>query len=308
MAAASVIVCTRNRAESCRATLAALLAAPAEDAELIVVDQSDGDDTLAALRTLSGFDDNVLYVRSRRRGLSAARNEGAHAAHGELLLYTDDDCIPEPGWVAAWRQSLTGAEKPGIGFGQVSCPPFDPTKGYVAGFNVREGDHGLELFGLGAGHVGMGANMALPKSIWSTVGGFDEGLGAGTRFAAGEDADMAYRVAKLGYRIRHRGAARVWHHGYRQGAVASHLMRGYVGGIAAMYAKHARCGDAKAAGLLLTELRHHAVDVTRRLMTRRRPLGLMGMLYFIGGVGSAWSSPLNAKRRLYYTKDVADAA
>ena len=306
MSKVSVIVCTRDRAESCRDTLARLLESRPSTAELIVVDQSRDDSTRAALAGLAGFE-SVIYIRSTRRGLSTARNEGADAASGELLLYTDDDCLPDPGWIEAWQECLTSEREVGVGFGQVSCPPFDPAKGYTAGFNTRNGSHGAELFRLGAGHVGMGANMAVPKRVWQSLGGFDEGLGAGTRFPAGEDADLAYRALKAGLRIRHLAAARVWHYGYRQGAGASTLMRGYVAGIAAMYAKHARCGDLGAVRLILGEAGHHTRNVTRRLVSRTRPLGLVGLLYFLRGVGSAWASPVDTRRRLYSSKDAAHA-
>jgi glycosyltransferase involved in cell wall biosynthesis len=304
--AISVIVCTRDRSESCAQTIARILETRPAGTELIVIDQSRDGDTLAALSRLEGFD-SVAYVRSESRGLSAARNLGADLAAGEVLVYTDDDCLPEPGWVEAWHQCLAEDAGIGVGFGQVSCPPFDPLKGYTAGFNTRDGSHGLELFRLGAGQVGMGANMALPKAVWRSIGGFDEGLGAGTRFPAGEDADFAYRVVRAGFHIRHLSAARVWHYGYRQGAGASTLMRGYVAGIAAMYAKHARCGDAEAFRLLVSELGHHGAGVTRRLLSRTRPLGVMGMLYFLRGLGSAWTSPMDAGRRLYGSKDAVHA-
>ena len=303
----SVIVCTRDRAESCRATVQRLLETLPQTGRLVVVDQSKDRSTETELRSLPGFD-GATYIRSSRRGLSAARNEGAAVATGDVLLFTDDDCLSEPGWAETWAGCFAEEGDIGIGFGQVSCPPFDAAKGYTAGFNTREGRHGSELFRLGAGHVGMGANMAMTKVVWRTLGGFDEGLGAGSRFAAGEDADFAYRAAKAGLVIRHLCSARVWHYGYRPGGSASLLMRGYVAGIAAMYAKHARCGDLEALRLLTRELGHHGADVTRRVLTRTRPLGLMGLLYFVRGLGSAWVSPLDAKSRLYVSMDAAHAA
>lgn len=305
--AVSVIVCTRDRTESCELTVSRLLELASAASEIIVVDQSRDDSTEEMVRNLA-HGSCLRYLRSERRGLSAARNEGAAAAGGQLLLFTDDDCIPDAEWIDAWSDSTAFDDGAGIGFGQVSCPPFDPAKGYTAGFNTREGAHGFELFKLGAGHVGMGANMAVPKSVWSTLGGFDEGLGAGTRFPASEDADLAYRAVKAGYPIHHVGAARVWHYGYRPGSSASRLMRGYVAGIAAMYAKHARCGDMYAVQLLALETWSHATDVTQRVLHHTRPLGLVGFVYFLRGIASAWRSPIDTDRRLYSSKDVVHAA
>ena len=302
----SVIVCTRDRAESCRDTLARLLESRPAGCQLVVVDQSRGEETREALARIVGADD-LTYLRSDSRGLSAARNEGAAASTGDLLLFTDDDCLPDADWIPAWRDCFAAEPEIGVGFGQVSCPPYDPTKGYTAGFNTRDGSHGKEIFRLGAGHVGMGANMVVRRHVWQSLGGFDEGLGAGSRFPAGEDADLAYRALKSGYPVRHLTAARVWHYGYRPGSSASHLMRGYVVGIAAMYAKHARCGDGYAVHLLGIETWHHVVGVARRLLNRTRPLGLIGLLYFLRGVGWSWSSPIDTRFRLYGSKDAAHA-
>lgn len=302
----SVIVCTRDRAESCRDTLARLLESRPTGCQVVVVDQSRGEDTRLALADLARADDFV-YLQSASRGLSSARNEGAENSTGDLLLFTDDDCLPDADWIQAWRDCFAADQEVGVGFGQVSCPPFDPTKGYTAGFNARDGSHGREIFRLGAGHVGMGANMVVRRRVWLVLGGFDEGLGAGSRFPAGEDADLAYRALKNGYPLRHLTAARVWHYGYRPGSSASLLMRGYVVGIAAMYAKHARCGDGYAVRLLGIETWHHVIGVVRRLLNRTRPLGLIGLLYFLRGVGWAWTSPLDTRLRLYGSKDGAHA-
>jgi len=155
----SVIVCTRDRADSCRRTISRLLESRPLGTEMLVVDQSGDESTRTAIEDLERGDE-VVYIRSARGGLSAARNEGAAAATGDVLLFTDDDCLPDDDWIEAWRASFVSDVSTGIGFGQVSCPPYDPTKGYTAGFNTRDGSHGSELFKLGAGHVGMGGERA----------------------------------------------------------------------------------------------------------------------------------------------------
>ncbi|MHB8612387.1 MAG: glycosyltransferase family 2 protein [Candidatus Dormibacteraceae bacterium] len=306
MTTATVIVCTRDRAESCRNAISLLLDSMPESCELIVVDQSRDDATRSALAMLDGWE-SVQYLRSFRQGLSAARNVAAAAARGDLLIFTDDDCIPDADWITVWEDAVAPDGMTGVGFGEVLFPPFDPTQGYTSGFATSNGSYGVELFSRGAGLVGMGANMAVPKRVWQEVGGFDEGLGAGTRFAAGEDLDFAYRAVKAGYRIQHVTAARVWHLGYRQGASASHLVRGYVAGIAAVYAKHARCGDLNAVRMLVADAWRQTKYVTGRVASRTRPLGVVSLLYLLRGFGAAWMSPIDRRRRLYSPKEAAHA-
>ena len=302
----TVIVCTRDRPAMCRQAIAAILETLPEQAELLLVDQSADGSTLAELSTLEGWD-RVRYLRSTRRGLSAARNLAAAQARGEILFFTDDDCIPEPDWIEAWEHALASDTTTGIGFGEVLFPPFDPALGYTSGFSTTNGSYGVELFSRGAGLVGMGANMAVPLAVWARLGGFDEGLGAGTRLAAGEDLDFAYRAVKAGYRIRHVTPARVWHYGYRPGASASQLVRGYVAGIAAVYAKHARLGDPEAVKMLAGDFWRQTRYVTGRVLTRTKPLGLVSLLYLVRGFGVAWTKPLDRRRRMYSSKDIAHA-
>lgn len=298
MTSASVIVCTRDRADSCRSAIRRLLSIRPARCEIVVVDQSRDLSTLTALRGLEGFE-KLNYVPSRRRGLSAARNEGARMARGDVLLFTDDDCEPDPGWIELWRTCLEAETSVGVGFGRVTCPPFDFNEGYTASFDAHDGRFGGELFRQGVSSVGMGANMVTRKAVWKALGGFDESLGAGTRFAAGEDIDFAYRAVKAGYLIRHHEKASVCHLGYRQGSAASQLVRGYMVGIAAMYAKHARCGDVYASRLLAAEILRQGTVVAQRAMWRRRPLGLRSFVGLMQGLSSAWTTPLDSRRRLF---------
>lgn len=294
----SVVVCTRDRAASCARTVESLLSAQPAPLELVVVDQGREDELARALAALPGAE-RVTVIRSRARGLSAARNEGIRACHGDIVLFTDDDCLIDPAWPAAWERALAAAPEAGVGFGQVSCPPFDPAQGYTAGFDVRPGRHRIDLFRLGAGQVGMGANMAVRRGVWSGLGGFDEGLGAGARFPSAEDSDFAYRAVRAGYEILHVREARVWHLGHRSGGDASHLMHGYVSGIAAMYTKHVRCGDATALRFLLSDLGHHLRKVAHNLPRRVRPSGLGGTAFYLRGIVRSYRSPVDSGRRVY---------
>lgn len=100
----SVAICTRNRAQSLERTLQSLtqLHIRAEtDWELLVVDNGSSDGTASLI---SNFADRlpVRYVFEPVPGLSNARNRAADEARGEYLVWTDDDVLPEPEWLAAY--------------------------------------------------------------------------------------------------------------------------------------------------------------------------------------------------------------
>ncbi|HEX2173163.1 MAG TPA: glycosyltransferase [Dehalococcoidia bacterium] len=62
--------------------------------EVIVVDDGSGDGTAEAAEAAG-----ARVIRQANQGPAAARNTGARAASGEILLFTDADCLPRPDWV-----------------------------------------------------------------------------------------------------------------------------------------------------------------------------------------------------------------
>jgi len=108
---ASIIVCTYNRALSLRDTLRALRAqktATLRDWEVIIVDNNSKDDTRKIVAEAQREWPSLRYEFEGAQGLSHARNHGIAAAHGDVLLFTDDDVLPEPDWLDA---TLLGLEK-----------------------------------------------------------------------------------------------------------------------------------------------------------------------------------------------------
>lgn len=108
----SIVVPVRNGAPSLRACVEALLAQtlPRSQYEVIVVDDGSTDDSLAIARSLG-----VTCLSIPHAGPVAARNHGARLARGDLLLFTDADCVPAPDWsetmLAAFAdQNVAGAK------------------------------------------------------------------------------------------------------------------------------------------------------------------------------------------------------
>src|SRR3954466_10143738 len=103
----SVAICTWNRAENLDQTLAGLrgLHVPADvEWELLVVNNNSTDATEEVIaRHTAQLPLRRLF--ERKQGLSNARNCAAAAARGDLLLWTDDDVLVDPDWLAVYVDS-----------------------------------------------------------------------------------------------------------------------------------------------------------------------------------------------------------
>jgi GT2 family glycosyltransferase len=93
---ASVVIPTHGREKSLHAALGALAKQDFQDFEVVVVD--DGSPVPASLPACDAFP--LRLVRQENAGPAAARNHGAREAKGQILAFTDDDCLPRPDWLS----------------------------------------------------------------------------------------------------------------------------------------------------------------------------------------------------------------
>ncbi len=183
----SVVVPTFNRAPMMRRLLDALAACevPAGGLEVIVVDDGSRDDTA---EIVSAASIPVEYLYQRNAGPAAARNRGWRHARGELIAFTDDDCVPSDSWVVDLVAALADPEIAGAGGRVVPLVP-----GFLADFIQAERlvSHGGET---GQVRYLVTANAVYRREVLDAIGGFDE------RFpgAAGEDTDLTMRVVERG--------------------------------------------------------------------------------------------------------------
>lgn len=237
----SVLICTRNRAVSLRETLASIAAMnPGAVAawEVVVVDNGSTDQTQTVLRDFA----NRLPLRvvtEARPGLAVARNSGLRAARGEIILFTDDDCVVAPDWMATGARLLASDPMRLIG-GRVELhDPRDLPLGVKTTPTREELTAPSGLFGFLHG-----ANLGFGRGVPERVGLFDVRFGAGARLRAAEDTEMVYRTWRAGLPVSYEPELLVYHdHGRRGLRTWFSQTRGYAYGDGAMAAKHALGGD-----------------------------------------------------------------
>ena len=289
VAALSVAVATLDRPDALARCVDALLAGDVLPAEVLVIDQSANDATAVVLSQRPPAPVPVVHVRQARRGLSASRNAGAAHASGPIVAFTDDDCVPDRGWVAAVERAFADGSAPDAVTGRVL--PLGPEEAGTFSISARSGSGRADYAGRTIPwRVGTGGNFAARREWLARVGGYDERLGAGSPGKAGEDMDLFYRLLKAGARLRYEPDAVVYHERQtRERRLATR--RSYAHGIGAACAIWLRGGDAYAAVVIAHWLAHVGKASARALlardwgMLRQRALSVRGTL---SGLAHGW--------------------
>lgn len=267
------------------------------DAEILLVDNRKTIPDPDPLPGLVAGRNRVRTVREPRPGISAARNAGWQAARGEIVAFTDDDVLLDPGWLRAIGRrfvaepqldAVTGLILPAEldtpaqvwferyygGFsGERTFQPLTLSSGQgpVGRGRVTARDvHGdairtFAIYGIGA--YGAGANMAYRRRVLERCGEFDLILGTGTPARGGEDLAALIDVLWAGGKVGYEPAA-VAHHAHRRSE--PELLKqmrgngvGYTAMLASRIGRDPRHGVALAAQLPLAAQRLLGQNIAR---------------------------------------------
>ena len=208
---ASVVICTYNRADLLRESLASLMALEVDfDYEIVVVDNLSNDHTQSVIE--EAIRDSAIPKRGvvePTAGVSAARNRGIREARGEWIASIDDDEIADPDWL---RQLVDAARSKGVRCVgglvrlQLEADVADQLSAVcrnLLGESVlgRAAQRYSRSFTPGAG------NLLVHRSVFDEVGMYDESLREG-----GEDTDLFRRIHQANIAAWYVPTAVVRHH------------------------------------------------------------------------------------------------
>jgi O-antigen biosynthesis protein len=253
----SVVVCSYNSERTMEACLASLEVLNYPDYEVIVVNDGSTDRTLEIAERFP----YCRIISQPNKGLSVARNVGAEAATGEIVAYTDSDCVADPDWLTYLVGKMEAS-----GLAACGGPNFPPPEDSLVPAAVAVSPGGpthVLISDEVAEHIA-GCNMAFRRDVLLELGGFDP-----VYRAAGDDVDICWRFQDAGHTIGFSAAAIVWH--YRRNTVKAYLnqQRGYGKAEALVYAKHPfrfnLFGQAKWLGRIYG-------DLSAALLLSRKPV------------------------------------
>jgi glycosyltransferase involved in cell wall biosynthesis len=258
----SIVVCAYNAERTMEACLASLASLDYPDYEVIVVNDGSRDRTLE----ISQRHAFCRIVSQPNKGLSVARNVGAEAATGEIVAYTDSDCVADPDWLTYLVAKMQSGDL--VACGGPNFPPPEDSRVPAAVAVSPGGPTHVLLSDEIAEHIA-GCNMAFRREALLHLGGFDPVFRA-----AGDDVDICWRLQDAGHVIGFSPAAVVWH--FRRNTIRAYCnqQRGYGKAEALVYSKHPlrfnQLGQAKWLGRIYG-------DLSAALLLSRRPLIYSGV-------------------------------
>lgn len=220
----SVVIATCNRRpllEGCLSTLAAQKVCTGEY-ELVVVNDGSTDETAAfldAFALTASFPVKILHQANT--GVGSARNRGIALASGDIIAFTDDDCLLPIDWIASIIRAWQGASDDLAGIGgplDTECDSNSLVADYIR--HLDEFNHLPVITSLlvrprhissctGTERIAYlrTSNASFRASAIRQIGGFDETF----RRPGGEDPDLSYRLLASGYRLACLSDLRVKH-------------------------------------------------------------------------------------------------
>jgi glycosyltransferase involved in cell wall biosynthesis len=222
----SVVVCAYNAARTLPECLRSLGEVNYPDYEVILVDDGSKDNT----PEIAADFPSIQYVRQTNQGLSVARNVGAEHATGEIIAYTDADCVADADWLRCLVQAMESQQVDAIG-GPNITPHSDGWSAQCVAASPGNPSH-VMLDDSRAEHI-PGCNMAFRRDALLRLGGFDPQYRQ-----AGDDVDMCWRLLDEGGSIGYAAGGFVWHH--RRETVGAYLEQqiGYGKAEALLHFKH----------------------------------------------------------------------
>lgn len=256
----SVCVTTRNRADRLPRLLAALSAQtlPPTQFEVVVVDDASTDDTSRVLTDAAASSalSVAVYRNDRSAGIASARNVGWRAASGDVVAFTDDDCVPDPGWLEAGVAAVDAGVDVVVGRVERHLPDAH-----------RTGPFARELV-VGADRIRWyaTANIFYRRAAMQRLGGFDEQLRS-----AGEDTELGFRAERMALRIAFAEDALVYHEVIARTALAAAADQARWADLAGVFARHPDARRSTLFGRVFWRRSHAELLLLLAGLTSRRP-------------------------------------
>jgi glycosyltransferase involved in cell wall biosynthesis len=263
----SIIIASYNRASALRQFLQELdrqIVPEGAEWEVLIVDNNSSDETRAVAESFATLNpQRFKYVFEGRRGKSLALNAGIQKAAGEILVFTDDDCVPNSDWLACILDEFASDSSLSVVGGRVELYNQQDKPVSIRTCRERKVVSSSDLLF----SLLIGCNMSIRRTVFDVVMEFDPFLGPGTKMGAVfEDVDFLYRAFKRGLKLIYSPKVLVYHnHGRRTDTEIQALNKKYAVGRGAFYCKHILSADRDVLRMAYWEVSSLARTLSKEL-------------------------------------------
>ncbi|MFH1644099.1 MAG: glycosyltransferase [bacterium] len=197
----SIIVPTFNSEKTIAKTIQAIQEQETkEETELIIVDDNSTDKTVQEIKK---FNKIKLIQQEKNSGPAVARNTGAKNAKGEIIIFTDSDCVPEKNWLDEMIKPFENSKVVGVQ-GAYKTKQKNLTAKFVQieiedRYDLMKKKEFIDFIG--------SYSAAYRKKVFLEFKGFNEKFPS----ASGEDPELSYRIEKKGLKLKFNPNAIVYH-------------------------------------------------------------------------------------------------
>ncbi len=197
----SVIVPAFNSEKTIGKTISSVLEQKtAKEFELIIVDDKSTDNTVKKIKE---FKKVILVEQKKNSGPAVARNSGAEKAKGEIILFTDADCVAEKNWLEEMIKPFENPEVIGVQ-GAYKTKQNSLTARFVQieiedRYDLMKKKEFIDFIG--------SYSAGYRKKTFLEFNGFNENFPA----ASGEDPELSFRMEKKGLKLVFNSNAVVYH-------------------------------------------------------------------------------------------------
>lgn len=201
----SIVIPAYNNSKSLVKTIESIFrqSYPKDKFEIIVVDDGSTDDTKECIEKFQRLGIcSLRYFYQKRRGPAAARNTGIKNAQGDLIVFTDSDCITSDSWLSEITSGYDDDRVAGVGGSIKTILGNSIVSRYCAYVKMNDKPR-IDKTGI---VYLITANASFSKGCLDSINGFDERY----TFPGGEDPDLCCRLRRMGYYFKYNSRAIVY--------------------------------------------------------------------------------------------------